>query len=162
MWCQHWCQWHNMTKKVMVQHQLMPISVPNVSHDQKTCFTCLDHHYYRNAVVPLMIPLASHGADACANHIIWSKKSCCISFSLSGPNKCVGAIDDSICHVMAMVVSHDQKCHVASCFSHLDLAKNSALDKCYSCHMMLVLVPTASHDQKSHVTACFSCLNLID
>ena len=54
---------------------------PNVSCDESSHvaphFGYLDE---RNAVVPLMMPLASHDADASSNGMDMTKMSFCISF----------------------------------------------------------------------------------
>ena len=106
MWCQGWCQWYHMTKShvashfnchylrnamvpfVMHWHHVMQAPVPML-HLVLIIFT-------KNAVVSLMMPLASHNADASANSVKWLKISCCILFQSSCPNKCIGVIDDVI------------------------------------------------------------------
>ena len=77
-----------------------------------------------SGMMPLMALLASCDIDASINSITWPRKLCCTSFRLPWLNKCSAAINDGIIITMILmpVVSHDQICHVASPFDHLDLA----------------------------------------
>ena len=49
-----------------------------------------------NNMVQLMMQLASHDSNAGTNDITWVKKSHFISFWSLQPNKCNGAIDNTI------------------------------------------------------------------
>ena len=86
-WC-HWC---------CCWSQVMPIPEPVVSHDQKSHvaphFSFLD---LRNAMVPVMTPLASCHTNTNTNGIPWIKKSSCISFWLSWPNKWNSTMDCTV------------------------------------------------------------------
>ena len=65
-------------------------------------------------------------------------------------------------HVIPILASHDLKHHVTPCFNHFGLTNKMCYWKCYQCHLMLALVPTALHGQKSHVTLCFNCFHIIN
>ena len=112
-WC--WCQWHHIMKKVMFisfwsswlkrwNDSLMALlagceTVPTITalHDQKSYVALhFDYFDWRNAVVPLMMPLPSYDAEADANGFTWPKISCCISYWSSCPNKWYGGIYDTV------------------------------------------------------------------
>ena len=68
-----WYKSHHITKSYVATH-----------------FNCL---HLGNAMVPLIMLLASHAMDASANGVTWSKMSCCTSFQLSSSKECNGTTD---------------------------------------------------------------------
>ena len=77
MWCLF--QWHHIAKNVML------------------LFDC---HSLRNAVMPLITPLASCDASDCPSGITWPKNPCCTSFQ-SFWHELNSAIDDAIASCMS-------------------------------------------------------------
>ena len=75
---------------------VMPIAI--ALHNQQSNvgaqFNCLD---LRNAMLPLMTPLASCNAIALTNGVIWhmTKESCCTLLQSSLPEECNGVTDDA-------------------------------------------------------------------
>ena len=64
----------------------MPTLTLIVSHDQKCHVSSqFSHLGPTNAVVALMMPLASHDVNADTNGVTQPQKSCCISFQPSLP-----------------------------------------------------------------------------
>ena len=71
--------------------------VPLVVHDHKCHLAShFNHLDLTNAVMPLMMPVASHGANTIANDIIGPIKSCCTLFQSSLPKESNGTTDHAI------------------------------------------------------------------
>ena len=103
----HLCHWQ------CHQHYMLPMPVVTALHDQKSHVAAnFDYLDQANAVVPLKMPLALHDADAGASGITWWKKSYCISFWSSWPNKWSGAIDDTFGIIWHW---HQHKCCTLNC-----------------------------------------------
>ena len=133
----------------------------NRSHDQKgNVSPHFNHLDPRNAVVPLMLLLASHESNASTTGITWPKKSGYTSFQLSWPKKCNGTTDNTV------GITWDQhQCQWTTVMSHLILIILTQGEQCYHWwhhwyHVALMQTQMTSYDQKSHVTPHFSCLNL--
>ena len=117
-WCHWWQCWHDVT--------LIPASM--TLHDQKSYvashFNYLD---WRNALVPLMMPLALHDADA--SGITWPKSHVTSSFDhLDLTNRMMQLMSllascDTDTSIMAL---HDWKSST-HCFNHLDIMNTMVL-----------------------------------
>ena len=140
---------------------------PVVSHDQKSyVIPCFDFLYLTNAVVLLVVVLASCNADTSTNGVTGLKNSCCTSFQASRPNGYSDAIDGTVditwcqhrckwCHMTRKVMMHlvsiiltyqMQWCHWQCCQDHV----------------MLTPVPVMSHGQKRYIILYFNLTYLIN
>ena len=161
MW--HWCKclWHQMTKKSChISFQLSwckecngagcdAIAIMLCQHQCQCCTSIWWYWYQASSVVPLIMLWASHDADAGANGITWSTKSCWISFWSSSYNKWNGTSDNT---VDIMWHQHQYQCCymtkiILPCISII-LANQMQWCHwwCHWHHMMLM--PMASHDLK--------------
>ena len=100
-----------------------------------------------NAVVPVMMTLGLHDADA--NGITWQKSHVASPFDHLCLRNGRVPLMKVLYHVPltpASVALHDKKSYVANCFSYLDLMNT----------VMLLTMPLASHDtyasSKSHTS----------
>ena len=107
-----------------------------------------NHIDLKNAMVPLMMPSVLCNAYASTIRIIWPKKWCSTSFQMSWPNKCSGAIYDTI-GIMWMRADDMTKAKKSYCTSYWcsrAIKCSYAIDNAIGYHMMPMLLPNVSHD----------------
>ena len=118
-----WCHlWHCL-------HELTQIAASVALHDQQSYVAShFDYLCWSNVVLPLMIPLPSHDADA--SSITGAK--CNVTSPFDHPDLTNGmvplmillALCDTDTSIMAL---HDQKCYITHCLNHLDLINTVVL-----------------------------------
>ena len=103
-WCHLWCP---------LQH-VMPVQVPDASHELNHVAPHINHLDQRNAVVPFTMLSASCDADTGANGITWPKCHVAPHFDHLYLRK-------GMVPLLMPLASHGYKCLVAPMFDHLDL-----------------------------------------
>ena len=139
------------------------ILMPMASHEQKhhvaPHFSCFN---VKNAMVPLMMPLALCDSNASAKASNY-QRSCLIPFGLPWHKECHGAFLVPLVSCDAKTSANGITWQKRSYFTHLILIilrqqMQLCHWQCYWHHMILMLVPVASNDGTSPVTSSFDDL----
>ena len=136
------------------------ISIYGIVWPKRLCWTLFQSSWPNQYNAAIENAIGISGCGCHCQQCQMTEKSCCIPFWSSWTNKGNGATDDVISVIWCQALHHMTNSHVASCFNHLDIAKN----------MVPFAMPLVSCDahtgansinmtEKNNVTPCFSCLH---